>query len=278
MDSNETNYVGEISTLTAVALGARSVNHPSTGQPTAPFVVAREDFKVQDLEKLLHRPVRRRGVENALNVPSFVAHVNRHKGPDTVIFCTPDLKVPRFKAIFNYHGEGEDGLPGWGDFAALYSCPQSVEWKRWLEANGRKMNQTDFATFIEDNLLDIAEPAGADMLEISRTLEAKKSVSFASSVRLNNGAAELLYEENIQGTAAKGKMQIPEQFALGIPVFVDGQAYKVFARLRYRIGNGGALQLWYDLVSPEKIFEDAFKQLIAEVAEGTGITPLSMTC
>lgn len=84
------------------------------------------------------------------------------------------------------------------------------------------MQQAEFAEFIERNLPDIVEPVGADMLEISRSLQAKKKVSFASGIRLANGQTELTYEEDIQGTAAKGKLQIPEIFKIGIKVIEGG--------------------------------------------------------
>lgn len=80
------------------------------------------------------------------------------------------------------------------------------------------MNQADFARFIEDNAPDIASPPAADMIEISRSLEAKKKVNFASAIRLDNGKTEFTYEEDIEGTAAKGRLQVPQVFTIGIPV------------------------------------------------------------
>jgi uncharacterized protein YfdQ (DUF2303 family) len=64
-----------------------------------------------------------------------------------------------------------------------------------------------------------------------------------------------------EGTASKGKLQVPQVFTIGIPVFEGGARYAVDARLRYRIAEGGKLSLWFDLLRPHKILEDALREL-----------------
>ena len=108
------------------------------------------------------------------------------------------------------------------------------------------------------------------MLEVSRTLEAKKKVNFASGIRLANGEVQFTYEEQIQGTAAKGQIKVPETFVLGIPVFHGGPRYHVEARLRYRIADGGAMTMWYDLLRPHKIIEHAALEVWKEIETETG--------
>ena len=151
----------------------------------------------------------------------------------------------------------------------IYACPLSPEWQTWRAESGQQMNQEAFAQFIEDNLPDIAIPTAAEMLEISRSLEAKKKVNFASGIRLSNGQNELTYEEEITGTAQKGKLKVPEEFQIGIPVLEGGQRYAVNARLRYRIGDGGKLTMWYELIRPHKILDDAVHAVRLEIEQGT---------
>jgi uncharacterized protein YfdQ (DUF2303 family) len=139
-------------------------------------------------------------------------------------------------------------------------------------ANGKQMSQADFARFIEDNAPDCVAPSAADMIEIARSLEAKKAVNFSSAVRLDNGQSQLTYEETIQGTAAKGRLVVPELFDIGSPVFEGDGRYAVTARLRYRIAEGGKLSLWYDLVRPHKIIEDAVKELRLVIESRTELT------
>lgn len=235
-----------------------------------PFVVVPQDAKVADLENYLLAPTRKRGSTTLTDVASFIAFVSAEKTPETRIYG--NLDNPHFTAVFNDHGKSG---PGWRDHIAKYACPLSPEWLIWIGHSGKHKTQVDFAQFIEDNLPDIVEPAGAEMLEISRSLEAKKSVNFASGVRLTNGANELTYEETISGAAQKGKLQVPEGFVIGIPVLQGGDSYRVEARLRYRIGDGGKMTMWYELVRPHKIVEDAIKNIRAEIKTGTELDVLS---
>jgi hypothetical protein len=84
---------------------------------------------------------------------------------------------------------------------------------------------------MEDNFVDVVQPAatfdpyrrygriGNDMLAVSRGLEAKTDVRFASAVRLDNGQVRFKYEEDVSGSVQDGLMEVPQKFAVGIPVF-----------------------------------------------------------
>lgn len=246
--------------LTAAALNVREVG-------TNPFVITPEGYRVADLENMLPTPTRKRGNATMNDAGSFIAYVNSEEGEGTRLYGT--LNPPHFTAVLN---DSVGGTIGWGDHKVNYACPLSIEWKTWTGQSGKQMNQEGFAQFIENNLPDIAVPPAADMLEISRSLEAKKKVNFASGVRLSNGQNELVYEEQISGTAAKGKLSVPEEFTIGIPVLEGGERYAVTARLRYRIQEGGKLAMWFELVRPHKIVEDAASAVWKAIEEGTGHT------
>ena len=68
---------------------------------------------------------------------------------------------------------------------------------------------------------------------------------------------------------------MPEVFALGVPVFENGDRYRVEARLRYRIADGGKLTLWYDLLRPHKILEDAMRFQWKAIEAALGVTVLN---
>lgn len=253
----------------AAALGAANAGIQTIDG--MPFVVVPEGYKAAAIEEFLSVPARRRGNTVFRDAASFCAAVALHaKEGASLLYGNP--LAPSFKAVFNDHGTG---APGWRDHTATYSCPQSVEWKLWMGANKRQMNQEAFAQFIEDNAPDCVTPDAATMIEISRTLEAKKKVNFASAVRLSNGESELSYEEEISGTASKGKLKVPETFSIGIAVLEGGPRYAVHARLRYRIADKGVLTLWYDLDRPHKVLEDAAKEVWTEIETKTGFTILN---
>lgn len=234
-----------------------------------PVVALPEGWRVHDLEDLLSAPTRQEGTTVLRDDTSFIAYVNKQKSDITDLYYQID--PPIFAAVFD--GE-RPGKPAWGKHRATYKCPISKEWATWTGFDGKKMTQEDFARFIENNLPDIIEPESAAMLEIATTLEAKKKVTFSSGLRLSNGSNELSYDEEVQGTAAKGKMKIPERIRLVLPVFENGVRYYVDANFRYRI-NGGALSMWYELVRPHKIIEDAVKELREKIEKETEIQALN---
>lgn len=247
-------------TETAFAAGLRAAD-PKAIDGGAPFVMVPSDAIVRSVEEHLLAPTRARGTITLHDAPSFVRVVNDHCDGGSRIYMT---ETPtRFVAVLNESAKNE---PGWRDHRAVYECPMSVEWVTWTAAHKKAMTQADFAQFIEDNLPDIVSPDSATILEVSRSIEAKKSVAFASAVRLSNGQSELAYEEKIEGTAAKGKLQIPETIVLGIPVLKGGPLYKVEARLRYRIDGSSRLHLWVDLLRAHKVVEHA----VAEVRKLIG--------
>lgn len=259
------NEVGEIADLALRAAQVRTIGK-------TPVTFLPKDAEAVGLEEYLETPTRKRGTNNLYDLESFVQVVKDQKTTATRLYYINSAdKHPHFRAVFDDH----DKEPGWRQHQAMYSLLHSTEWKTWVQFNKKQMNQETFAQFIEDNLLDIAQPPGAEMLEISRTLEAKKKVSFASGARLSNGANELTFEETISGTAGKGKFQIPELFTIGVCVFEGGDRYAVEARLRYRIQDGGHLTMWYDLVRPHKVIEDAFAQLKTKVEAQTGLKPIN---
>lgn len=245
-----------------IDLAAALSSAQKIGEAGIPYSVIPYGYELHALEKMLEMPVRKRGKVVLSDAQSFINYFIKHSDLGSIY---AQIDPPKFIAVLDDH---KTNSPGWRDHVANYHCPLSKEWRIWTESNNRSMKQAEFAQFIEDNLLDIVDPPGAYMLEISRSLEAKKKVNFASAIRLSNGQTELTYEEEIQGTAAKGKLNIPEQFSLGISVLDGTDLYRVDARLRYRISEGN-LVMWYDLLRPHKVLESAVMDVWKEIEAKT---------
>lgn len=266
-----------IDALVALALATATTGREDGGTP---FLVLPDGHSVKDVESLMLYPVRARGTIELRDADSFITVVKKHASAATELYA--NLKSMTFAAVFNDHLPAQ---AGWRDHKATYACPVSVEWGIWKKQDGQAMSQADFAKFIEDNALDInsapdetgspTAPSGAEMIEIARTLEAKKKVNFASAVRLDNGQVDFTFEEQIDSTAAKGRLQVPQEFKIGVAVFEGGEKYAVACRLRYRIGDKGSLFLWFDIVRPHKIVEDAFNSVKKLIADSTGLTILN---
>lgn len=198
---------------------------------------------------------------------SLIAYAQRFATEHTVLFVE-DVPSPRLTLVIDYHAAtAEDGTPGayaWARRRAVYEPVLTSEWQTWTTQSGKRVPQVDFAQFLEDNLPDIATPAGADILQIARTLEVKKGVNFRSSVRLDNGETQLLYEEVIQGSAAKGQFQIPDRLLLGLQPFKGAAKYEVAARFRYRLAES-QLRLGVDLERVHKVLDAAVKDMLVDV-------------
>lgn len=159
------------------------------------------------------------------------------------------------------------------DAPATFTIAQTVEWATWQANNGKRKTQQEFAEFIEDNSADIFDPSAADMMMVARELEAKKEVNFASAVRLDNGQTQFHYSEETRGTVGKGKLEIPEFFKIRLRAYLGAPPVEVMARLRYRIAEN-KLSMWYDLLRPHKVKEQAFEAIVTEVSKATGSTVL----
>lgn len=238
-----------------------------------PVAIVPDGYRLHTLERLLEqeRPLRQTGNLDLLDADSFVRYVRPHVDAGGNVDLQYRIEpAPLFKAILN---AATPGQPAHQDHTATYAAPLSREWKEWTKYDGQKMNQVQFAQFIERNLLDINSPTGAEMMELATSFQAKKGVNFASGTKLQNGETQLVYEETIQAKAGqKGQITVPDEIKIVIPVFEGSTTGDVLtAKFRYAI-DGGSLSMWYELVRPHKVLELATKDLLTFIEEGTSLT------
>lgn len=221
--------------------------------------------QVIDLREYLDTPDRKRGRRAFDTHVSLSDYVLKHVEGGTVIYA--NLKARTFTAVLNAH---ETDLPGWCDHRAALQLQHTPAWQAWTGLDGRLMPQEQFAEHLETNELDIVAPPAATMLELAETFHATTKVNFKSASYLDSGQRQLVYEENVQASAGgKGSITIPKTFEIGIAPFEGVDAYRVIARLRYRIGNG-TLAIGYQLVRPDDVIRAAFDDIERAVAEAVG--------
>lgn len=227
----------------------------------------------RDDEKLGMTPRRKRATVRLHDAESFIDYVKRHASlAYGTVWCEADYAAGKvgFTAIINDHGEEEE--PHWRDHTARYTPVYSQEWKSWIGKNKQTFSQAEFAMFIEDNLKDVASaeglPTGAQMLEMALSFEANQDMRFKSAIRLQNGGVQMSFVQD-DDSQTLAKMQLFDRFAIGIPVFWNGDAYRIDARLRYRVRDG-KLTFWYELVRQDKVLESATRTLIEQIREQTG--------
>lgn len=233
------------------------------------FVLPGGGVHVVDNDHDVYRdhPRRKTGHVQLRTAQSLVQYVDKHAMAETELYA--DVDTGKVVAVINAHGGSEEdtnpGPAGWGDHRATLTVKRTPAWQAWANRNGAWMSQLDFAEHLEDRLVDIVKPTGADMLELAQTFQANRSVAFKSSKRLTNGETQLEYREEIDATAGKiGQIAIPDRFTLALIPFEGGDAIRVDARLRYRI-NGQQLMLSYVLDRPEEILALAFDGVLEHI-------------
>ncbi len=226
-----------------------------------PFIIAPPKRNAVSLEEFLPNPLRINQKIDFYDTKSFITYFNEYSSDNSVIFG--DTVNHGIMCVFDYHNIDQ---AKWCKHKGYYSCPVTEEWKIWNQNDGRKMKQADFADFIENNLPDFYKPNAAKILEMVTNISSKTTVSFKQKYSTHNGLTTLNYSE-VQGDGA-GTMELPDTFIIRIPVFLNTEPVEINVRLRVRIREG-VLTLWYDLLQPHKILEEAFKQILEEVEEGT---------
>ena len=224
---------------------------------------------IETVERLCFQPTFRRGDVGFYEALSFSRFVKRFRNNSTVIFADAlGQSGPRFTAVLDYHPGGpEQGTAQWDFFRAVLPLRHTPAWLVWSAANGKQMAQADFAQFLEDNIPDIAEPAGALLVEIARTLEANSAVAFQSHIRADNGSHRFGWVETVTGsaqTAKDGKIDIPAEITLLLQPFEGSKQYQIKARLRYRLA-GGKVTLGFDLVRMQDVLKEAFNDELLKI-------------
>lgn len=241
---------------------------------SAPFVVVPFGYELKSIEHLLPYPSRARSNTVVTNDDSFIAYTKKHGNPDDcTIYASikSESSALSLVAVLNDH---TNNGPGWRDHLCTFAPETSVEWRRWNNMNTKQMNQACFATWIEDNLADIATitgmPTGAQMLEMALKFEANAEKRVASNINLQTGGMRFEYVDD-EDRNTRVTMDAFSRFTIGIPVFEGSvDAYPVDARLKYR-NNQGKLSFWYELIRPDRAFKAAVNESLNKIKESTGL-------
>lgn len=248
------------------------------------------------LDQYLERPLRRKGTATLLTTESFIAHVDRYGTMDgSAIFADPAPARPTLTAVYDYHDRGADADADWCEHRAVLALRMSDEWKAWLAVHEKDLAQADFAEFLQDRIGDvivvdtgetrIAEMAamlgarigGAQqIMKLSRGIEVRQQIAVKNAVTLETGEVTVQFAENQLGEDG-GPITTPTLFFITIPVFYAGVPYQIPVRIRYRI-RGGQLIWSLHLYRHDRVFDDAFAGVLAQVREATEVPVLMGSC
>lgn len=276
-----------------------SLEDPDGNQ--VPAVVGREKIEVIDpshFDKWATAPRFRKGTAKLTDLSSFIAHTNRYKDDHTLVFANDSRENPSFTSVLNYHEAGSEGQPRFGDHRSQFSFPLSEEWKAWKAMNAEPMRMDAFARFLEDHIVDvmpthlvdiedddgtkrfvdalgglgrIADPA--QLMSLANNLHINEHSTISQAQVLSSGEVKLDFQSSHDATQNGQSITMPTMFIVGIPVFKNGPAYQIFARLRYR-KQGSALSFWYEFWRDDRVFDKAFDEAVVRVQDETGLTVL----
>lgn len=218
---------------------------------------------------LMERPKRNTLTISFKDLDSFCNYVRDHATEDSSLYLQPNIKKLEFSALACID-DCKRNLPNWRQEKVTYVPETSLEWVEWTQNNKKRMGQEDFALFLEEHLCDIVDDASGKttaltLLTAVTNLYEVRNVTYGSKVSLSNGMASFEFKEQ---NGESGKIQVPTEFVLGIPVFEDGPAYTIRAKLRYRIDrNTGSLCLWFELQLINRIFKNAIERQSKAISE-----------
>jgi uncharacterized protein YfdQ (DUF2303 family) len=247
--------------------------------PALEYVALPKSFELKELdfEKLLTNPRRTKGAAAFTDAPSFLKYIDTHRRDGTTVWCNfnPQTFALKFTAVLDEHSTA---APGWRQHTATFAPDMSAEWKAWIGKNGQAFAQVAFAEWLEEHAEDITSaegfPTSLQMLGMATEFVANEERVLKSSAKLQSGGVRLTYIADPDAGTTES-MEMFKHFALGIPVFQGGSAWRITARLKYTLGQG-KVNFRYELVRADRVHENAAKDLIHMVTEQLGDVPLLM--
>jgi uncharacterized protein YfdQ (DUF2303 family) len=218
-----------------------------------PIVVAPSGWIVHQLDNCMDTPRRVESHIAISDLESFIQYINRYKEPSTIIkFSKSREGTVEATAVIDFHqapsAEFMENAPSWGSHTVTFSTEATTAWKTWTGSDERMMNQAKFADFIYQNIVDIQEPVGADMLEIIQTLKATAKGEFKNMKELK-GSYEIINRMEVTATsgAVDKELTLPESMKVSLVPFYGGPAIDLKADIMLEIprGDSGHLALGY---------------------------------
>ncbi|MDX8513583.1 DUF2303 family protein [Mesorhizobium captivum] len=230
-------------------------------------------------------PARKAGQAVAQTFESFCALTFRHQTAHSAIFANMDWKKPTLTTVIDYHQLGQ-GHPDFGKHRVHYAFPLSEEWQKWVASDGKKMDQVDFAYFLEDRITELSSPTDEEkiqyerdfavtiatpsqLVELSRGLQVNVESKVKASTTLQSGEGQIVWEESHSDGAGK-PLKVPGIFMLNIAPFFMGDKVRIPVRLRYRPA-GGKVIWYYEIYRPDQFITQHVRDMLAVARDTTAL-------
>ncbi|MBZ9985695.1 YfdQ family protein [Mesorhizobium sp. BH1-1-5] len=236
------------------------------------------------IEEFRQAPDRRKGTATVETLASFIELTKRHQDEHSALFGKTMWPDPKITAVLDYDMEGVPARNR--SHRIVYAFPLTEEFKSWVGANAKPMDQEIFAAFLEEHAAELAAPTDGEVSEyerlfkekmatpseviaLSRHLEVFVAARAKQGVRLQSGERTVEFAEEHMN--AKGEaIVVPGIFMVSVPAFLDGDAVRIPARLRYRV-NGGKVVWFYQLYRWEFYLREQVGHDLKRASEETGL-------
>lgn len=200
----------------------------------------------------------------AVHTPeALVAYATRHLDTERSTLWG-DVENARITVIINDHVKGS---PGWGDHRTVLDLKASPEWQAWVRLNEKGMSQEELAEFLEEHLLEVVDPDGSTLLEVTRTFQATTGATFRRAQSLHSGQVQITWQEEGEAKAgSSGQLEVPREFTIRVRPFVGSPAVDVRGMFRYRVSSG-SLQLGFRLLNLDEHRRAAVEDILEGVAD-----------
>ncbi|TIR00850.1 DUF2303 family protein [Mesorhizobium sp.] len=236
------------------------------------------------IEEFRQAPDRRKGTATVETLASFIALVDRHKDQDSVLFGKTSYPEPKLTAVLDYDKEGVAARNR--SHRIVYAFPLTEEFKAWVNGNAKPMAQDVFAAFLEEHAAELAAPTDGERSEyerlfnekmatpsevvaLSRHLEVFVAARVKNGIRLQTGERTVEFSEEHKDSKGEAVI-IPGVFMVSVPAFVDGEAVRIPARLRYRIVSGD-IKWFYQLYRWEFFLREQVGHDLKHASNETGL-------
>ncbi|MCX5513450.1 hypothetical protein C3941_23635 [Kaistia algarum] len=252
-----------------------------------PILFDRKSQRVIDLKPFIEsarqEPARRKGTAKAETLKSFIDLIERHKDDRSAIFAATSWPNPKLTAVLNYNTAQ---APHWNDHRIVYEFPLTEEFSAWIKGDSKPMEQVDFAAFLEEHAAELSAPFDGEVSEyealfkehfatpsevvaLSRHLEVFIGAKAKQGIRLQTGERQIEFSEEHLNSKGE-KVDIPGIFMVSVPAFLNGDAVRIPARLRYRIA-GGTIKWFYQLYRWEFWLRTEVQHALAKAGNDTAL-------
>lgn len=249
---------GTLPTLSTISISGLGDGLPSS----VPAAFDRKEQVFRSVKGVIEEyrtaPARRRGTATVDTLSSFIDLTNRHKDEHSALFGKTSWPEPKLTAVLNYDANGVAAR--YRDHRIVYAFPLTEEFKAWVSFNNKGMEQEIFAAFLEEHAAELSSPTDGERSEyerlfkekmatpsevvaLSRHLEVHVKARAKQGIRLQTGERTVEFAE--EHVNAKGDpVVVPGIFMVSVPAFVDGDAVRIPARLRYRVQGDKVMWLY----------------------------------